>query len=242
MQHSGAMRQAPNIWSSCYAFLTYAVMVVALWCVFVYVPTEKVQGIVQRIFYFHVSSAITMFLAFFIVFVASIIYLWRASSWWDSVAASAAEIGVVFCTLVLITGPIWARPIWGAWWSWDPTLTLTLVLWLIYVAYLMLRADAHDPRRARMAAVLGIIGFVDVPIIRWSVEKWRTLHPKPVVIQEGGATGLPPSMMLTFLVCLVAFCLLFFFLMRERASLAQSRYELEALRHEVDRDLAGWPR
>jgi heme exporter protein C len=214
-------------------------MVLALWCVFIYVPTEKVQGIVQRIFYFHVSSAITMFLAFFVVFVASIAYLWKTMPWWDNVAASAAEIGVIFCTLVLITGPIWARPIWGAWWSWDPTLTLTLVLWLIYVAYLMLRADAHDPKRARFAAVLGIIGFVDVPIIRWSVEKWRTLHPKPVVIQQGGNTGLPPSMMLTFLVCLAAFWLLFFLLMRERVSLAQSHYELEVLRQEIDKDLAG---
>lgn len=230
------------LWHVLYAILTYAAMVLALWCVFIYVPTEKVQGLVQRIFYFHVSSAATMFLAFFVVFLASIVYLWKSLPWWDSVAASAAEIGVIFCTLVLITGPIWARPIWGTWWSWDPTLTLTLVLWLIYVAYLMLRADAHDPRRARMAAVLGIIGFVDVPIIRWSVEKWRTLHPKPVVIQEGGSTGLPPSMMLAFFVCLAAFLLLFFFLIRERASLAQSQHELEALRHEIDQEVAGWAR
>jgi heme exporter protein C len=172
-----------------------------------------------------------------VVFLASIVYLWTHTAWWDSVAASAAEIGVIFCTLVLITGPIWARPIWGTWWSWDPTLTLTLVLWLIYVAYLMLRADGEDPKRARFAAVLGIVGFVDVPIIRWSVEKWRTLHPKPVVIQEGGTTGLPPSMMLAFLVSLAAFWLLFFYLVRERHALAQGRHELEMLRHEIDTGL-----
>jgi heme exporter protein C len=179
-----------------------------------------------------------MFLAFFIVFIGSIMYLWTRAGWWDSVAASAAEIGVMFCTLVLITGPIWARPIWGAWWSWDPTLTLTLVLWLIYIAYLMLHADGEDPKRGRFAAVLGIIGFVDVPIIRWSVEKWRTLHPKPVIVQEGGTTGLPPSMLLTFLICLAAFWLLFFFLVRERIVLAQSRQELDLLRHELDTGLS----
>jgi heme exporter protein C len=175
-----------------------------------------------------------MFLAFFVVFVASIIFLWKRLMWWDNIAASAAEIGVIFCTLVLITGPIWARPIWGTWWSWDPTLTLTLVLWLIYVAYLLLRVDAYDEKRTRYAAILGIIGFIDVLIIRWSVEKWRTLHPKPVVIQEGGATGLPPSMLLTFLICLAAFVLLFFFLLRERVSLAQSRNDLETLRQDIE--------
>ena len=134
----------------------------AIMLIFIYAPTEKMQGIVQKIFYFHVSSAITMFVAFFVVCVASIMYLWKNSDWWDAIALSAAEIGVVFCTLVLITGPLWARPIWGTWWSWDPTLTLTLVLWLIYVAYLMLRIETYDTRRARFAAILGIIGFIDV--------------------------------------------------------------------------------
>jgi heme exporter protein C len=224
-------------WRFIYEMLTYVVMALALWCVFVYVPTEKVQGIVQRIFYFHVSAALTMFLAFFVVCVASIRYLWKQTVWWDSVALSAAELGVVFCTLVLITGPIWARPIWGAWWTWDPTLTLTLVLWLIYVAYLMLRADASDARRTRFAAVLGIVGFVDVPLIRWSVEKWRTLHPKPVVVQAGGTTGLPPSMMLTFVISLVACLLLCGLLLRERVRLAQSRHFLEGLRDEIDNAL-----
>src|SRR5207247_3707060 len=113
------------------------------------------QGIVQKIFYFHVSLAITMFFAFFVVCVASMMYLWKNSDWLDAIALSAAEIGVVFCTLVLITGPIWARPIWGTWWSWDPTLPLTLVLWLIYVAYLMLRIDAHDYKCACFAVILG---------------------------------------------------------------------------------------
>ncbi len=230
--------RAGHKWYTVQAAVTYVVMAAALWCVFVYVPTEKVQGVVQRIFYFHVSSALTMFVAFFLVCATSIGYLWKQTPWWDSVAVSAAEIGVVFCTLVLITGPIWARPIWGVWWTWDPTLTLTLVLWLVYVAYLMLRADAPDTKRTRFAAILGIIGFVDVPLIRWSVEKWRTLHPKPVVVQEGGGTGLPPSMMLTFLVALAACLLLCFLLLRERMALAQHRHELDALRNDIENGLA----
>jgi len=219
--------------------IVYIVMIFAILLVFIYAPNEKIQGIVQKIFYFHVSLSVTTFSAFFLVFVASIMYLWKNSDWWDAVALSAAEIGVVFCTLVLITGPIWARPIWGTWWSWDPTLTLTLVLWLIYVAYLMLRIDAHDPKRARFAAILGIVGYVDVPLILWSVEKWRTLHPKPVLIQEGGTTGLPFSMLLTFMVCLVAFILLFFYLLRERVSIIQSRHTIEVLRHHVEEILPG---
>ncbi len=227
------------LWPGWYAMLTYVAMVAALWCIFVYAPTEKAQGIVQRIFYFHVSSAMTMFVAFFVVFVASIIFLWKHADWWDQTAMGAAELGVLFCTLVLITGPIWGRPIWGVWWTWDPTLTLTLVLWLIYVAYLMLRADATDPRRARFAAILGIIGFIDVPLIRWSIEKWRNLHPEPVVVQSGGTTGLPPAMMLTFLVSLAAFLLLFVFLLRQRMAIARRRHELEVLRHEVDEALFG---
>jgi heme exporter protein C len=214
-------------------------MNVAIMLVFIYAPTEKMQGIVQKVFYFHVSSAITMFFAFFVVCMASIMYLWKNSDWWDAIAFSAAEIGVVFCTLVLITGPLWARPIWGTWWSWDPTLTLTLVLWLIYVAYLMLRIETYDPKRARFAAILGIIGFVDVPLIRWSVEKWRTLHPKPVLIQEGGTTGLTSAMLLTFLVCLGAFLLLFFYLLRERITIVQSQHALEVLRHEIDESCVG---
>jgi heme exporter protein C len=221
-----------------HAIILYIAMTAAIYLVFVYAPNDKMQGIVQKIFYFHVSSAFTMFFAFFIVCIASIMYLWKDSDWWDAVALSAAEIGVVFCTLVLITGPIWARPIWGTWWSWDPTLTLTLVLWLIYVAYLMLRIEVYDPKRARFAAILGIVGFVDVPLIRWSVEKWRTLHPKPVLIQEGGTTGLPFAMWQAFVVCLVAFILLFFYLLRERVGVVQSRHALDVLRHEIDEVLA----
>lgn len=230
----GTSEKTHGPWYSILTVATYVAVAVALWCVFVYVPTEAQQGIVQRIFYFHVSSAFTMFIAFFLVCVASIAYLWKQSPWWDDVALSAAELGVMFCTIVLITGPIWGRPIWNVWWKWDPTLTLTLVLWLIYVAYLMLRADVSDAKRSRFAAILGIVGFVDVPLIRWSVEKWSWLHPEPVVAREG---SLPASMQGTFVIALIACVLVLFFLLRERMAVAQSRQRLEALRDDIDRYL-----
>jgi heme exporter protein C len=211
----------------------------ALLLVFVDAPLEQMQGLVQKIFYFHVAAALTMFGAFGLVCLASVCYLWKQTAWWDAVARSAAESGVLCCTLVLLTGPLWARPIWGTWWAWDSTLTLTLVLWLLYVAYLMVRGESDEPPRARLAAIVGIIGFVDVPLIRWSVEKWRTLHPKPVLIQAGGSTGLTPAMLLTLLVCVGAFGLLASYLIRERLRLAQSRHMLDGLRQEIDERYGG---
>jgi heme exporter protein C len=202
----------------------------ALGLVWLYAPTEQAQGIVQKIFYVHVAAALTMGGAFGLVCLASVRYLWTRVAWWDALARSAAESGVLLCTLVLLTGPLWARPIWGTWWTWDATLTLTFVLWLIYVAYLLVRGEGADPARARVAAVVGILGFVDVPLIRWSVAQWRTLHPKPVVVQAGGTTGLTPAMLLTLLVCVGAFGLLVGYLIRERFRLAQSRDTLERLR------------
>ncbi len=173
--------------------------------IFLYAPTERVQGNVQRIFYFHVPLAWVAYLAFFVVFVASIAYLKTRSTWWDALARSSAEVGLLFTTLVLITGSLWARPIWGTWWSWDARLTTTLVLWFIYVGYLILRSYvAEEQRAARFAAVLGIVGFLDVPIIHQSVVWWRTLHPEPVVLASGGP-AMPPSMLLALGVALAAF-------------------------------------
>jgi len=179
-------------------FLVFALtlMVVDMYLIFVWAPTESVMGHVQRIFYIHVPMAWTAFLAFFLVFLASILYLpvrkapawtrkwllWERNSIWDIVASSAAEIGLVFTTLVLITGPIWAKPIWGIWWTWDARLTTTLVLWLIYVAYLMLRAYSSNRAQAGVySAVLGIIGFIDVIIVYRAVDWWETQHQRLVV-------------------------------------------------------------
>src|SRR5713226_6310355 len=156
--------------------VTLASFVAALYLAFVYAPTEAVQGDVQRIFYFHVPIAWVMEVSFFVVFVCSALFLWKRDERWDIYARCSAELGVVFTTLVLITGSLWGRPIWGTWWAWDPRMTTTLILWAIYVVYLMLRSYSADRARgARYAAVLGIIGFVDVPIIHLSVVLWRTL-------------------------------------------------------------------
>lgn len=212
-------------WSAL-ALSTTLLLPLSLAAIFLYAPTERTQGNVQRVFYLHVPLAWIAYLAFFIVFVASVLYLRQGAARWDTLARSAAEVGVVFTTLVLVTGSLWARPIWGTWWSWDARLTTTLVLWFVYIGYLTLRSYVADERRgARYAAVLGIIGFVDVPIVNQSVSWWRTLHPQPIVAAPGGP-NMPPSMVATLALSLVALTLLF-------AWILQRRYQLEALRLEV---------
>ncbi len=207
-------------------------MLAALYMVLVYVPTDKESGIVQRIFYFHVPLAWVAFLAFFIVFIFSILYLWQRAQKWDFVASAAAEVGLVFTTLVLITGSIWARPMWGVWWTWDARLTTALILWLIYVAYFIIRAYVGESgRQARFGAVVGIVGFVDVPIVAMAITLARTQHPPPLIF-EG---GLAPSMLLTLLVSLVAFTALFFSILMERVALKSSEGELKRLKGLVRR-------
>ena len=200
---------------------------IGLYMALFYAPTEKTMGDVQRIFYFHVPSAWIGFLAFFVVFVASIMFLWKRDAKWDRVALSAAEIGVVFITLVLITGPIWAKQAWGVYWVWDARLTTSLILWMIYIGYLMLRATAEGERRARFAAVLAIVGFIDVPIIFVSVQIWRTMHPELLIGSDG---GLAPQMTQTLMVCLLSFTWLFAFLLIQRLRLEQARDQLNVLR------------
>lgn len=217
--------------NSVIAWSTFASITIALYAIFVYVPTERVMGIVQRIFYFHVPLAWVAFLAFLVVFVGSVLYLWKKDRKWDILAHSSAEIGVVFTSLVLITGPIWAKPVWGAWWVWDVRLTTTLVLWLIYVAYLMLRSTAGGgARTARFAAVFGIIGFIDVPIVFMSIRWWRSLHPI-VVAAEG--SGLHPSMLATLLISLGAFTLLYVYLLRQRVALEWMKAMVEEIKEEM---------
>ena len=204
-------------------------MVGVLYLVFLYAPTDRNLGLSQRIFYFHVSMAWVGFLAFFWVLVGSVGYLWKRSQRMDRLAYSSAEIGVVFTTLMLITGVLWAKPTWGVWWTWDPKLTTSLILWLIYVAYLMLRA--YSPRGdqgARFAAILGIIGFIDVPIIYLSVVWWRTIHPN--VVGTAATGSLEPSMRMVLMACTVAFTLLFAYLLMDRQALRRSEEEFEAVR------------
>ena len=156
------MKDRNSILNYCLMGLGFALMVAALYLIFIYVPTDKHTGIVQLIFYFHVPLAWISFLAFAVVFVCSICYLRRRTAKWDAMAHASAEVGIIFTTLVLITGPIWAKPVWGIWWTWDARLTTTLVLWLIYIAYLLVRRYAVTREQgARFAAVVGIVGFVD---------------------------------------------------------------------------------
>ena len=207
--------------------LSFILFVGALYLVFIYVPTEETMGIVQRIFYFHVPVAWVAFLAFFIVFLGSILYLWKRESKWDVIAGSSAEVGVVFTTLVLITGSIWAKPIWGVWWTWEPRLTTALVLWLIYIAYLTVRSFATDEQRgARFAAVVGIVGFIDVPIVALAITLWRTQHPGPVIFQG----GLTPPMLLTLIVCVAAFTTLYSLLLMQRVSMKNDEIEIKRLK------------
>lgn len=213
------------------ALLTAITLLIALWMALFYAPREMMMGDAQRIFYFHVPSAWIGFLAFFVVFVASLLFLRTRQRRWDALALASAEIGVIFTTLVLLTGPLWAKVAWGAFWVWDARLTTTLILWLIYVAYLMLRSTTENERRARFAAVLGIIGFIDVPLIYLSVSWWRTMHPGYVVSEPG---GLAPQMTQTLIVALVSFTLLFALLLVARLRLEQARDRLLALRAESE--------
>ena len=207
--------------------LGFALMIAALYMVFVYVPTEKHTGIIQRIFYFHVPVAWVSFLAFFVTFIASILYLWKREIKWDTVACASAEVGVIFTTLVLITGPIWAKPAWGIWWTWDARLTTSLVLWLIYIAYLLVRRLATEPSQgARYGAVIGVVGFIDVPIVFLTVNLWRTQHPTMIIFEE----GLIPPMLMTLLVCLAAFTVLYVLLIIQSASLKSLETDVKRLK------------
>jgi heme exporter protein C len=215
--------------------LLVVTMGAALYAALLFAPTERIQGHVQRIFYVHVPLAWVSYLAFFVVFVASIAFLLSRARVFDAVARSSAEVGLLFTTLTLITGSLWARPIWGTWWSWDARLTTTLLLWFIYVGYLMLRASVADDRRgARNAAVLGIVGFVDVPIIHQSVVWWRSLHPESVVGAPGGP-AMPAAMLASLAISLAAFTLLYAVLLVLRVRVELLRSEIRELRrHALD--------
>src|ERR1700734_3424630 len=197
-------------------YSTYQALVVA--------PTERTMGDVQRIFYYHVPSAWTAFCLFFVNLIASLTYLLRKSSKADALAVAAAEVGVVFCTIVLITGPIWARPVWGIWWTWDLRLTLTLVLWLIYVSYLVLRRFSDSAQTPKLAAVLAIFGALDVPLVFFSIWFFRTQHPQPVI---GGGGSIDPRMLHVLLINWLAFSCFAWLV-------CWWRYRLEILQREVD--------
>ena len=220
-------------WTNILGAIVAFMMLVNLYNIFIYVPTESSMGIVQRIFYFHAPSAISAFVAFTVTFVYSILFLAKQRLWHDRVAYCAAEVGVLLTTVVLTTGPIWARPVWNTWWSWDPRLTTTLVLWFIYMGYLMLRNfTGEEQRGARFAAVFAIVGFVDVPIVYMANRLWRTLHPQPVIL-GGSGSGLEPAMRYAFFFSLATFACLFVFFLLLRLRLERTRLEAEHLKREI---------
>lgn len=201
--------------------------IVSLWIA----PPDAVQGNVQRLMYVHVPSAWLAYLAFGVVFVASIAYLKTKRSRWDRLAASSAEVGVLFTALAIALGALWGKPVWGTWWTWDPRLTTTAILLLIYVGYLAIRRLPDNPsRRSRWAAVVGIVGFLDVPIVHLSVVWWRSLHQQPTVLRLGSPV-IAPSMLATLLLAVLAFTLTYAYLVtfRLRVGRLEERVMAEAL-------------
>ena len=189
--------------------LGVALVLLVHWQVFFWVNTEATMGVVQRIFYVHVPAAWVAFFAFGIVALCSVVYLWLGDERLDAAALAAAEGGMLFTTIVLLTGPLWAKVAWGTWWTWEPRLTLTLLLWFIYLGYFMVRSSTENPERGkRFAAVLGIVGALDIPLIHVSVLWFRSLHPQPVVMKPEGPT-LDSDMLMTLMTGLLAFTILF---------------------------------
>lgn len=208
-----------------FSALTAAALLASLYQIFVLAPVEATMGIVQKIFYFHVPCAFAAYAGFILCGVGSLLFLVTRRAKFDALAASGAEVGLIFCTLVLTTGPLWARGAWGVYWVWDPQLTSTLLLYLIYLAYTFLRQFAGDSEGGRrFAAVLGLLGTLDIYVIRTSVQRWRGQHP--LVIREGGQ-GLLPEMREAWLVSTAAILLIF-------ALLLYLRYRLERSRQAVD--------
>jgi heme exporter protein C len=189
-------------------------------------PDERTMHAAQRIFYFHLPSWIAMFAAFFIVLIGNVAYLTSRSPKWDWLAVAGAEVGVVCCTIGLITGPLWGKPAWGIWWTWDARLTSTFILWLVYIAYLLLRDMIEDAeRRARISAVFGLFAFLDVPMVYVSNRFWRTQHPTPVFF-GGPGSGIDPTMGKVLLLCVIA-------VLGVMTLLLLDRYRIERLRHEL---------
>jgi heme exporter protein C len=215
--------------------LALAAILFSLYWSLIVAPPDAYQGEVQRIMYLHLPSILIAYFSYFLVFVGSGLYLWKREKRDDILAHAAAELGVLFTALTIIEGSIWGRPTWGVWWTWDARLTLTAILLLIYVGYLMLRALIEDESRAAMAAaVLGIVGFLDIPLIHMSVYWWRTLHQPPSILRPDKLPweNVHPSMLTALAISFVAFLLLYFYLLSLRYRVGEMRQEIIARRLE----------
>jgi heme exporter protein C len=215
-------------------YVSFVSMMVALWGAFLYAPREQTMGDVQRIFYFHVASWWVAFIAFTVTFAASVGFLWKERQRLDQVALASTEVGVIFTSIGLVTGPIWAKFAWGIYWTWDPRLTTALVLWLMYVGYLMLRRYIpEETKRASLAAVVAIIAFVDVPVVFLAIRLWRTQHPQPVLM-GGDSSGLDPKMFQALMMAFAAFLFLYLWLMQKRLAVEETQFEVDLLHKELD--------
>jgi heme exporter protein C len=215
-----------------YAIVIAAVasILAAIYLVFIYAPVEATLGFSQKIFYFHVPLAWVGLLAFLGVFIASVAYLKNRNKSYHIAAKASAEIGLLFTTLVLITGPIWAKPAWGTWWMWDVRLTTTLILWLLYVGYLMLGSSVEEEDKVeRFSAVYGIVAFVDVPLVFFSIRWWRSIHPVVFEFKAGGM-NLDPQMQVAFFTSLFAFTILFAAILFFRIKLGLAEEEVNCLK------------
>ena len=222
------MKQSKLSFSDLLTAISALSVAVALFLVFLVAPREAVMGDMQRVFYFHVPSAWVGYLALFVSFVASLLFLFRRERRWDRVAHSSVEIGLVYITQGIITGSIWAKATWGVWWTWEPRLTTSAVLWAIYASYLTLRRAMEDPsRRARVAAVYSVLGFVAVPINFMAIRWWRTVHP---LVFDSEGSHLTPTMLAVLIFCVVTFTLVFFSLLAFRLRLQRLSDQVQALK------------
>lgn len=207
-------------------------MLMALYAALIYAPTERIMGIIQRVFYFHIASAWVSFFALFVAFAVSIGYLVKRERALDIWATASVEIGVLFCTIVLLSGSIWARPIWNTWWTWDPRLTTTLILWIYYIGVLVFRGFVDEEEtRARYAAVLNTIGFVNVPLVFMAIRLWRTIHP---VILDSQGMHLERPMIAALVAALLAFTLLYLCLLFWRVQLEYAADRLREAKREIE--------
>lgn len=226
----GALGTRRSIWLGA----TVALTALTLWMIFIWVPTDANLGIIQRALYIHVPIALVSMVAMVMVAVASVIYLATGKKKWDWLAVASAETGVMAGTLVIVTGAVWAKPVWNVWWTWDAKLTTTAILWFIFVAYLMLRAYAPAGTQGqRLAAVVAIIGAIDAPLIYWAANLWRTAHPELIFGPAAESGGLSPEMSNTLLVSLVAFTSVFLYVLVERYRVRRCESDVTDLGREV---------
>jgi heme exporter protein C len=217
-----------------FAAVSVLLVIAGAYGAFFIAPNERTMGVLQRIFYFHAATAWAGMDAFFVCFLANLLYVWKRAQKYDALGVASAEVGLVCTTVVLITGPIWAKPAWGIYWTWDARLTSTFVLWLLYISYLLLRSLIEEPeRRALLSSLFGIFAYIDVPLVFFSIRWWRTQHPAPVIM-GGPGSGLDPTMKKVFFFNVLAMHVLAAFLIIERYIVEKMKNDVDSLQREAE--------